>query len=78
MSFLKQQVLEMVSAIEDENLLELVKADIQYFTNQETDILDGLSYSDQEELLNLANEPTEKDTLSENEFKEATARWRTK
>ena len=68
----------MVSAIEDENLLELVKADIQYFTNQETDILDGLSYSDQEELLNLANEPTEKDTLSENEFKEATARWRTK
>lgn len=78
MHSLKQQVLQMISSTEDENLLELVKADIQYFNNKETDIIDDLYYSDKDELLNLANEPDEKETLTETEFKEATARWRTK
>ncbi len=68
----------MVSAIEDPQLLELVKADIEYFGNKTTDILDELYYADKEELLSLANEPDEKDTITEEEFKEATARWRTK
>lgn len=78
MHSLKQQVLQMISSTEDENLLELVKADIQYFNNTENDIIDDLYYSDKDELLNLANEPDEKGTLTETEFKEATARWRTK
>ena len=30
---LKEQVLQMISAIDDEQLLELVKADIEYFSN---------------------------------------------
>ncbi|MEO8109809.1 MAG: hypothetical protein ABI594_07260 [Ginsengibacter sp.] len=75
---LKEKVLQMISATEDENLLELVKADIQYFNDKKTDILDDLYYSDKEELLNLINEPDEKDTLSEAEFKVATSRWRIK
>ncbi|MEO6639062.1 MAG: hypothetical protein ABIN25_12350 [Ginsengibacter sp.] len=78
MHSLKQQVLQMISSTEDENLLELVKAEIQYFNNTETDIIDDLYYSDKDELLNLANEPDEKETLTEIEFKEVTARWRTK
>ena len=78
MPSLKEQVIEMVSAIEDPQLLELVKADIEYFGNKATDILDELYYADKEELLSLANEPDEKDTITEEEFKEATARWRTK
>lgn len=78
MPSLKQQVLQMISTTEDKNLLDLIKADIQYFNNKETDIIDDLYYSDKEELLNLADEPDEKETLSEAEFKEATARWRIK
>ncbi len=78
MTSLKEKVLQMISATEDENLLELVKADIQYFNDKETDILDDLYYSDKQELLNLSNETDEKDTLSEVEFKEATSRWRIK
>ena len=78
MPSLKQQVLQMISSTDDENLLELVKADIQYFNNTKIDIIDDLYYSDKDELLNLANEPDEKETLTETEFKEATARWRTK
>jgi len=68
----------MVSSIEDSQLLQLVKADIEYFGDKTTDILDELYYADKEELLSLANEPDEKDTITEEEFKEATARWRTK
>ncbi len=75
---LKEKVLQMISVTEDENLLALVKADIQYFNDKETDILDDLYYSDKEELLNLSNEPDEKDTLSEAGFKEATSKWRIK
>ena len=75
---LKEKVLQMISATEDENLFELVKADIQYFNDKKNDILDDLYYSDKKELLNLINEPDEKDTLSEAEFKEATEKWRIK
>jgi Mg/Co/Ni transporter MgtE len=78
MSPLKEQVLEMVSSINDEQLLELVKADIEYFSDKNTDILDDLNNTDREELLNLLNEPDEKDTLTEDEYKAATAKWRTK
>jgi hypothetical protein len=78
MSPLKEQVLEMVSSINDEQLLELVKADIEYFRDKNTDILDDLNNTDREELLNLLNEPDEKDTLTEDDYKAATAKWRTK
>lgn len=78
MSTLKEQVVKMISSVEDEHLLELVKADIEYFSNKDMDIIDDLYYNDKEELLSLANEPDEKDTISEDEFKEATAKWRTK
>ena len=68
----------MVSTIDDEQLLELVKADIEYFSNKEIDIIDELNDADKEELLILIDEPDEKDTLTEDEYKTATAKWRTK
>jgi len=78
MSSLKEQVIEMVSSIEDERLLELVKADIEYFNDKNTDIIDELNVEDRGELMNLLNEPDEKDTMTEDEYKAATAKWRTK
>ena len=78
MNSLKKEVIEMVSGIDDNNLLELIKADIEHFKDNKTDILDDLSYEDQQELMQLADEPDEKDTLSDEEFKAITARWRMK
>ncbi len=74
----KEQVLQMVSAIDDEQLLKLVKADIEYFSSKEIDILDEPNDADKEELLNQVNEPDEKNTLTEEEYKAATTKWRTK
>lgn len=78
MSVLKDEILQLVATIDDENLLELVKADIEYFRNKETDILDELNAADKKELINMLNESDEKDTISEEEFKAATAKWRIK
>ena len=78
MSALKDQVLEMVASINNEQLLELVKADIEYFNDKSIDIIDELNITDREELMNLLNEPDEKDAMTEDEFKAATAKWRTK
>ena len=75
---IKEQVLQMISETNDEHLLELIKADIEYFTNKRTDILDELNDIDRNELLKLISEPDEKDTLTEDEYKAATAKWRTK
>jgi len=78
MSVLKDEILQLVATIDDENLLELVKADIEYFRNKETDILDELNATDKKELIDMLNEADEKDTISEEEFKAATAKWRIK
>lgn len=75
---LKEPVLQMVSSIKDNQVLELVKAEIEYFNDKNTDILDELNYADRKELINFAEEPEGKDTLTEEEYKEATAKWRTK
>jgi len=66
----------MISETNDEHLLELIKADIEYFSNKGTDILDELNAVDRNELLKLIDEPDEKDTLTEDEYKTATAKWR--
>ena len=55
-----------------------MKADIEYFNDKNTDIIDELNVEDREELMNLLNEPDEKDTMTEDEYKAATAKWRTK
>ena len=49
----------MISTIEDEQLLQLVKADIEHFKNTNTDILDELNNADKEELpvKNIINLP---------------------
>jgi hypothetical protein len=75
---IKEQVIQMISETNDEHLLELIKADIEYFKNNDTDILDELNDVDRDELLILINESDKKDTLTEDEYKAATAKWRTR
>ncbi len=51
---------------------------LQYQALCSGQMLYELNDADKEELLNLVNEPDEKDTLTETEYKAATAKWRTK
>ena len=77
-SDIKKEVLTLVESIENEDLLQLLKADIEFFNKRGIDITDGLSPEEIEELQELANEPDTKDSLSEEEFKQLTDRWRTR
>ncbi len=75
---LKQELIDKISATEDEDLLLLLKTDYDYFTRQgNSDETDELSPEDKEELINLVSEPFGKDAISQQEFDEALRQWRT-
>lgn len=75
-SEIKNEVLSLVQLIEDENLLQLLKADIEFFKETGSDITDGLSKEDIEELRVLSNEPDDINTVTEDEYKQLTDKWR--
>lgn len=75
---LKQELIDKISATEDENLLQLLKEDYEYFTGVgKPDIADELSQEDLEELKNLLNEPFGYETETYEDFKKVIDRWRT-
>ena len=76
---LKQDLINKISATDDENLLLLLKNDYDYFAkDSRQEITDELSEEDRTELMNLVNEPFGKDVISQQEFDEAIRQWRTK
>ena len=76
---LKKELIAKISETNDEDLLLLLKADYDYFTQKDKrDITDELSEEDKSELINLVNEPFGKDTMSQQELDEAIRQWRTK
>jgi hypothetical protein len=78
-STLKRELIEKISAIDNEDLLEILNADFDYFTNEENkDVLDELSPEDKSELINMLNEPFGAETESYPDFKKATDKWRMK
>ncbi len=77
-SSLKQELIDKITATEDENLLQLLKEDYDYFAAiGKPDIIDELSKEDLEELKNLLNEPFGHETESYEDFKKAISRWPT-
>ena len=74
---LKQELIDNISATEDENLLMLLKTDYDYFKGN-SDVTDELSFVDREELINLVSDPFGQDTISQKELDEALRQWRTK
>lgn len=78
-STLKQEIIDKIQLIEDESLLTILNSEVNYFTQKnKADVTDSLSKEDFEELSNLMKEPFGEDTVSLDEYKKATARWRTK
>jgi hypothetical protein len=73
---LKQELIEKISATNDENLLQLLMADLDYFSSG-ADVLDELSSTDLAELQTMAQEPFGHETESYEDFKKAITQWRT-
>jgi hypothetical protein len=73
----KELLIKQIAEIKDIHAIEMLEESLSYFTNQSRDITDGLSPEDHKELEGLLKEP-DKDVMTEEEFKKATAKWRTK
>ena len=75
LTHLRQELIDKISATDDQNLLLLLKSDYEYFTSRATDIINELSDEDKAELINMANEPFGFDTVSQQDFDEAIRQW---
>ena len=79
LSIIKQELLEKIAATNDENLLQRIKEEIDFFTGEgKNNVLDELSPNDLKELKTLLEEPFAHETESYEDFKIATKKWRTK
>ena len=69
---LKQDLINKISANDDENLLLLLKTDYEYFSQEsKQEVTDELSEDDKAELINIVKEPFGFDTISQKELDEA-------
>ncbi len=74
----QQQLIQQISSINDEDILILLEEEVSYHLQNKTDPTDDLTSYELNELITLANEPSDKNTVSLNEYRKATERWRTK
>lgn len=74
---LKKELVSLIENTSNEELLVLLKEEILYYGNDDrVDVTDGLSMEQLDELKALAEEDAEKDTMSLEEFKAVTQKWR--
>ncbi len=76
---LKKELLALIENTDNEELLSLLKEDLVFYGNTtNNDITDQLSSKQLKELEMLATEDDLKDTVTLEEFKKATEKWRSK
>ena len=76
---LKKELHDLIDNMQDEEVLSMLKEECTFYSApKQKDIIDDLSPEQLKELEEQLNEEPLKDTISLDEFKEATAKWRTK
>ena len=75
---MQKQIIEQVEAVNDENVLMMLDEELAFYLRHKEDPASLLSEKDLKELVMLANEPIENNTISLNEFKSIMDKWRTK
>ncbi len=76
---LKKELLTLIENTDNEELLSLLKEDLVFYGNtKNNDVTDRLNSKQLKELELLANEDDFKDTVTLEEFKKATEKWRSK
>ncbi len=74
----QEQLIQQIKTINDEQVLIMLEEELSYHQQNKTDVTDDLTPYEFNELVTLANESNEQNTISLNEFRKATERWRTK
>ena len=78
MTFQQRQshLIDQIQHLKDENILIMLEEELSFHLQQDKTI--QLSPADFNELITLAEEQDDKDTVSEIEYRKATERWRLK
>lgn len=69
-----QQVIKQISAINDENILTMIGQELSFHMDSKTDITDELTPYELKELIALAKDTTDKDTVTLQEYRKSTER----
>lgn len=76
---LKKELVSYIENSNDEEILSLLKEDLVFYGKiKDADITDNLTAEQIKELTTLSQEDEQKDTMTLEEFKQATLQWRTK
>ncbi len=76
---LKKELVSYIESSNDEEILSLLKEDLVFYGKiKDADITDNLTAEQIKELTTLSQEDEQKDTMTLEEFKQATLQWRTK
>jgi hypothetical protein len=75
----RNKLIQEINNISDEQTLKMLEESLAYYTHADNrDITDGLDKYQLKELTSLVKEPSEKDTISEEEFRKLFSKWSTK
>jgi hypothetical protein len=74
----QKNLIKKIVSIKDEDIIALLEEDIPNYTHNLMDITTGLSDEEINDLVTIANEPSEKDSVTFSDFREITQQWRTK
>ena len=70
----QSHLIQQINKVSDENVLILIDEELSYHLKNKDSI--ELNDFDLSELIMLAEEPDDKDTISEDEYRKATGKWR--
>lgn len=80
MSIIQRQhdLIKQINEINDENILIMLKNELDFCLHNKNDLTDDLTASELKELITLAKDTSDKNTVSLNEFINITEQWRIK
>lgn len=75
----QKKLIKQISDVRDDEVLIMMEQELSFFNaDSKSDILDGLNLFQVNELISLANEPSEKNSVNEVSYMDATRKWRLK
>ena len=75
---MQEHLIKQVATVNDENILRMLDEELSFYLEHKNDAAAQLSEKDYKDLVTLANEPVENNTISLDEFKNIMDKWRMK
>ena len=75
----QDKLIKQIYSLKNEEVLEMLEKELSFFIEtNEKDISNDLDSYQTEELIGLLNEPSEQNVINEDDYKNATDKWRSK